>query len=79
MTEKPMNGAESLVRALHGAGVDLCLANPGTSEMQFVDALDRTGVEWVFPFQKARETARERKRLLAVKPVAFGTTPDGGW
>ncbi len=44
MTEKPMNGAESLVRALHGAGVDLCLANPGTSEMQFVDALDRTGL-----------------------------------
>ncbi|MFC7704762.1 acetolactate synthase large subunit [Plastorhodobacter daqingensis] len=37
-----MNGAESLVRTLHGAGVDVCFANPGTSEMQFVDALDRT-------------------------------------
>ena len=37
-----MNGAESLVRSLHKAGVELCLANPGTSEMQFVDALDRT-------------------------------------
>lgn len=41
---KPMNGAESLVRALHGAGVEMCFANPGTSEMQFVDALDRTGL-----------------------------------
>ncbi len=39
-----MNGAESVVRSLHGAGVEVCFANPGTSEMQFVDALDRTGV-----------------------------------
>lgn len=40
----PMNGAESVVRSLHGAGVRVCFANPGTSEMQFVDALDRTGL-----------------------------------
>lgn len=39
-----MNGAESLVRTLAGAGVTTCFANPGTSEMQFVDALDRTGL-----------------------------------
>ncbi|MEL6335156.1 MAG: acetolactate synthase large subunit [Pseudomonadota bacterium] len=39
-----MNGAEALVRSLHGAGVEVCFANPGTSEMQFVDALDRTGL-----------------------------------
>ncbi|WP_417728839.1 acetolactate synthase large subunit [Roseovarius sp.] len=37
-----MNGAESVVRSLHAEGVDVCFANPGTSEMQFVDALDRT-------------------------------------
>ena len=36
-----MNGAESLVRTLVGAGVDVCFANPGTSEMHFVAALDR--------------------------------------
>ncbi len=35
-----MNGAESLVRTLAGAGVDVCFANPGTSEMHFVAALD---------------------------------------
>lgn len=40
----PMNGAESVVRSLHAAGVGVCFANPGTSEMQFVDALDRTGL-----------------------------------
>jgi len=36
-----MNGAESLVRTLAGAGVEVCFANPGTSEMHFVAALDR--------------------------------------
>ena len=36
-----MNGAESLVRTLVGGGVNVCFANPGTSEMHFVAALDR--------------------------------------
>ncbi len=36
-----MNGAESLVHTLVANGVDVCFANPGTSEMHFVAALDR--------------------------------------
>jgi acetolactate synthase-1/2/3 large subunit len=36
-----MNGAESLVRTFVGGGVNVCFANPGTSEMHFVAALDR--------------------------------------
>ena len=36
-----MNGAESLVETLASAGVEVCFANPGTSEMHFVGALDR--------------------------------------
>ena len=36
-----MNGAESLVRTLVGGGVEACFANPGTSEMHIVAALDR--------------------------------------
>ncbi|MFI4948540.1 MAG: acetolactate synthase large subunit [Alphaproteobacteria bacterium] len=36
-----MNGGESLVRTLVGGGVEVCFANPGTSEMHFVAALDR--------------------------------------
>ena len=36
-----MNGAESLVRTLLACGVDTCFANPGTSEMHFVAALDK--------------------------------------
>src|ERR1041384_460729 len=36
-----MNGAESLVCTLVKGGVEVCFANPGTSEMHFVGALDR--------------------------------------
>ncbi len=36
-----MNGAESLVATLMASGVDTVFANPGTSEMHFVAALDR--------------------------------------
>ncbi len=36
-----MNGAESLVRTLLNGDVNVCFANPGTSEMHFVSALDR--------------------------------------
>lgn len=35
-----MNGAESLIRTLVDAGVDHCFANPGTSEMHLVQAID---------------------------------------
>jgi acetolactate synthase I/II/III large subunit len=35
-----MNGAESLVRTLHAGGVETCFANPGTSEIHIVAALD---------------------------------------
>src|ERR687898_2479686 len=34
------NGAQALIRTLVAAGVDVCFANPGTSEMHFVAALD---------------------------------------
>lgn len=35
-----MNGAEALLESAVRAGVDLCLANPGTTEMPLVAALD---------------------------------------
>lgn len=36
-----MNGAETLVETLLASGVKVCFANPGTSEMHFVHALDQ--------------------------------------
>ena len=35
-----MTGAEALVHSLVASGIDTCFANPGTSEMHFVAALD---------------------------------------
>ncbi|MEX6505942.1 acetolactate synthase large subunit [Jiella sp. M17.18] len=39
--EQQTNGAERLCDSLIAQGVDTCFANPGTSEMHFVGALDR--------------------------------------
>lgn len=36
-----MNGAEALIATLYEAGVEVCFANPGTSEMQLVGAIDK--------------------------------------
>lgn len=47
-----MNGADSLLATLAAAGVDVCFANPGTSEMHFMSALgqqrDMRGVLGLF-------------------------------
>ena len=37
-----MNGADALVSASRAAGIEVCFANPGTTEMAMVDALTRT-------------------------------------
>ncbi len=48
-----MNGARSLVETLLAAGVDTCFANPGTSEMHFVAALDQSvGMRCVLGLQE---------------------------
>ncbi len=36
-----MNGAEALIKTLDAHGVNVCFANPGTSEMQLVAAIDQ--------------------------------------
>ena len=38
-----MNGADSLIKALAKEGVEVCFANPNTSEMHLVNALDSQG------------------------------------
>jgi acetolactate synthase I/II/III large subunit len=38
-----VNGAESLIRTVAAAGVDVCFANPGTTEMHLVQAIDDAG------------------------------------
>src|ERR1051325_6584486 len=41
MAAGAMTGAESVLRTLSAGGVKVCFANPGTSEMHLVAALDR--------------------------------------
>ena len=67
-----MNGAESLVETLAGAGVEVCFANPGTSEMHFVAALDRVGgVRCVLGlFEGVATGAADGYARMADKPAA---------
>ena len=67
-----MNGAESLVHSLLASGVDVCFANPGTSEMHFVAALDRIpGMRCVLGLQENVVTgAADCYWRMAEKPAA---------
>jgi acetolactate synthase-1/2/3 large subunit len=67
-----MNGAESLVRTLVGGGVEVCFANPGTSEMHFVAALDRVdGMRCVLGlFEGVVTGAADGYARMADKPAA---------
>jgi len=40
---------------------------------------DQSGIRWTIPFDAARSRAKAEQRLLFVKPIAFGTSSDGGW
>jgi hypothetical protein len=40
---------------------------------------DKTGLLWVLPFTAAKAKAVAGTRILMIKPVAFGTSADGGW
>ena len=67
-----MNGAESLVHTLLASGVDTCFANPGTSEMHFVAALDRVpGMRCVLGlFEGVVTGAADGYARMAEKPAA---------
>ncbi len=67
-----MNGAESLVRTLLAAGVDTCFANPGTSEMHFVAALDRVpGMRCILAlFEGVATGAADGYARMTGKPAA---------
>src|ERR1700676_634886 len=67
-----MNGAECLVRTLVASGVDTCFANPGTSEMHFVAALDRVpGVRCVLAlFEGVATGAADGYARLTRRPAA---------
>src|SRR5665213_1885689 len=67
-----MNGAESLVRTLVDSGVEVCFANPGTSEMHFVAALDHVpGMRAILAlFEGVVTGAADGYGRMAEKPAA---------
>jgi len=67
-----MNGAESLVQTFVNCGVEICFANPGTSEMHFVAALDRIdGIRPVLAlFEGVVTGAADGYGRMAGKPAA---------
>ncbi|NQX87827.1 MAG: acetolactate synthase large subunit [Halioglobus sp.] len=67
-----MNGAESLLTTLVNNGVDVCFANPGTSEMHFVAALDEVkGMRCVLGlFEGVLSGAADGYARMARKPAA---------
>jgi acetolactate synthase-1/2/3 large subunit len=67
-----MNGAESMVATLVKAGVEVCFANPGTSELHLVAALDRVpGLRCVLClFEGGVTGAADGYARMAGKPAA---------
>ena len=66
-----MIGAQALIGSLTGAGVDVCFMNPGTSEMQFVSALDRfPGCARSLPVRGRGDRRRRRVRADRRRPAA---------
>ena len=67
-----MNGAHSLAQTLVNCGVDVCFANPGTSEMHFVAALDAVnGIRPVLClFEGVATGAADGYGRIAGKPAA---------
>src|SRR4051794_15241234 len=68
----PITGAESVLRTLANAGVRVCFANPGTSEMHLVAALDRVrGVRPVLTlFEGVASGAADGYGRIAGEPAA---------
>jgi acetolactate synthase-1/2/3 large subunit len=67
-----VNGAQALITALVDGGVDVCFANPGTSEMHFVAALDSVpGMRGVLTlFEGVATGAADGYARIADRPAA---------
>lgn len=67
-----MLGAEILVRSLVAGGIDICLGNPGTSEMHTIAALDRVpGLRGVLTlFEGVATGAADGYARMAGRPAA---------
>ena len=61
--------------------LSLLLFSPSAVVQEEEGALgkDKSGMKWALPFTAAKKASADGRRLLLIKPVAFGTSSDGGW
>jgi acetolactate synthase-1/2/3 large subunit len=65
-----LTGAESLLRTAAAAGLDVCFANPGTTELDLVKALDGSGVRPVLGlFEGVCSGAADGFARMAARPA----------
>ena len=66
-----MNGAEALLETSRQLGIEVCFANPGTTEMPLVAALDRVGLRAVLGlFEGVCTGAADGYARMAERPAA---------
>jgi acetolactate synthase-1/2/3 large subunit len=66
-----MNGAEALLESARQSGVEVCFANPGTTEMPLVAALDRVRIRAVLAlFEGVATGAADGYGRMAGRPAA---------
>jgi acetolactate synthase-1/2/3 large subunit len=66
-----MNGAEALLETSRRLGIEVCFANPGTTEMPLVAALDRVGLRAVLGlFEGVCTGAADGYARMAERPAA---------
>ena len=66
-----MNGAEALLERSRRLGIEVCFANPGTTEMPLVAALDRVGLRAVLGlFEGVCTGAADGYARMAERPAA---------
>ncbi len=70
-----MTGAESLIRTLIVSGVEVCFANPGTTELQMVIALDRLDVVDVIFANRVYKILYGELRATGAEPGRASETP----
>lgn len=71
MSKDKANGAKALLDTLMNAGIDTCFTNPGTSEMHFVAALDKSDMKAVLTlFEGVATGAADGYARIAGKPAA---------
>jgi acetolactate synthase-1/2/3 large subunit len=72
LTEENMNGADQLLETLVASGVEVCFANPGTSEMQLVSAIGKNdGMRAILClFEGVVSGAADGYGRMAEKPAA---------